>query len=160
MYRRRPKIRAQTVQDTEDKTFSAGVPAQMSDVPMGMLAGDAISPHVLRGQIDIDTRQYPFPRFNQSRGMHDVQLSNGWQYTNYGLICNYKNEGYLAEVVPTIPGQSRLYGVYGPPAGFVPKSNAPSQWAELVNAVQQQPATPGGPGQYLGNSIVSTGARG
>jgi hypothetical protein len=160
MFTRQPKIRAQTGQSEQDRTFSTGVPADTSsDVPMGMLTGDAVNPHVLRGQIDLDTRQYPNPRFVMSRGMHDVQLSNGWQYTNYGLICNYRNEGYLAEVVPTVPGQSRLYGAYGPPAGFVPRSNAPSQWQNAVNAVQQQPANPGGPGQYMGN-IVSTGARG
>lgn len=99
----------------------------------------------------IDPSPVTFARYNMSRGMHDVQLNNGWQRTNYGLRTVYASSGYLNEIQPIIPGQSRLYGAYGPPQPFVPRSVAPSQWQNIVNAVQAQPKTPGGPGQISGN---------
>jgi hypothetical protein len=106
----------------------------------------------------IDDSPITFARYNMSRGVHDVQLSNGWQYTNYGQIQNYRNEGYLAVVMPQIPGQSRLSGS-SISSGFVPRGPAPAQWQANVNAVQQQPSNPGGPGQLLG-PVAMGGARG
>jgi len=144
---------------TDDKETSVGIPADMYGIPIGIYAGTVPNPHILYGQQDIDTGPVTFARYNMARGVHDVQLSNGWQFTGYGLICNYRNEGYLAEVVPVIPGQSRLYGQFGPSAGFAPRGNAPAQWQAAVDQVQQQPANPGGPGQYMG-TIMSTGAGG
>jgi hypothetical protein len=144
----------------DENAASIGEPAtQEPGIPVGVYAGRVPNPHVLYGQDDIETGAVTFARYNMARGMHDVQLSNGWQYTGYGLICNYRNEGYLAEVMPIIPGQSRLYGSYGPPAGFVPRSNSPGQWQTIVSQVQQQPSNPAGPGQALG-PVISTGAGG
>lgn len=139
---------------------SDGTPATNNvGIPIGAYVGTVPNPHILYGQADIDTGAVTFARYNMSRGIHDVQLSNGWQFTNYGRICNYPNESYLAVVQPEIPGQSRLYGSYGPPAGFIPRGGSPAQWQNQVNAVQQQPSAPGGPGQYMGR-IGSTGAGG
>jgi hypothetical protein len=98
-----------------------------------------------------DPSPVTFARYNMSRGVHDVQLNNGWQRTNYGLRTTYASSGYLNEIQPIIPGQSRLYGAYGPPQPFVPRSAAPSQWQNLVNQAQSQPKTPGGPGQLMGS---------
>jgi hypothetical protein len=131
----------------------------MCGSPVGVYEGRVPNPHILYGQDDLETGPVTFARYNMARGVHDVQLSNGWQNTGYGLICNYRNEGYLAEVVPVIPGQSRLYGSYGPPAGFVPRGGSPAQWQANVNAAQAAPTAPGGPGQFVGK-IVSTGAGG
>ena len=156
---RRARARPQSFATEDDKTSSTGVPAVSTGIPVGVYAGRIPNVHVLYGQDDIETGPVTFARLNMSRGNRDVQLSNGWQYTNYGRICGYPNEGYLAVTVPVIPGQSRLYGTYGPPAAFAPRGNAPAQWAAAVAQVQQQPVNPGGPGQMIGR-IVSTGAGG
>jgi len=92
-----------------------------------------------------------FARYNMSRGIHDVQLNNGWQQTNYGKRIDYQLASYLNNISPTIPGQSRLYGSGGPPQPFVPRGAAPSQWQQLVDAAQAAPRTPGGPGQHIGS---------
>jgi hypothetical protein len=143
----------------DEHASSFGVPSDMCGRPVGIYEGRVPNPHILYGQDDLETGPVTFARYNMARGAHDVQLSNGWQYTGYGLICNYRNEGYLAEVMPIIPGQSRLYGSYGPPAGFVPRGGSPAQWQANVNAVQQQPTAPGGPGQFVGR-IAALGAGG
>jgi hypothetical protein len=143
----------------DEHNASMGAPGENLGIPIGVYAGTVPNPHILYGQADIETAPVTFARYNMSRGNRDVQLSNGWQYTGYGLICNYRNEGYLAEVMPVIPGQSRLYGMYGPSAGFVPRGNSPSQWQNSVNQAAQAPVSPGGPGQYMG-TIVHTGAGG
>lgn len=97
-----------------------------------------------------DPSPVTFARYNMSRGMHDVQLSNGWQFTNYGKRTVYASSGYLNVVQPQIPGQSRLYGQNGPPQPFVPRGGAPSLWQQQVDRAQSMPKTPGGPGQILG----------
>jgi hypothetical protein len=151
---------AAVLSGAEENSASIGEPAtQQPGIPIGVYAGRVPNPHIFYGQDDLETGPVTFARYNMARGVHDVQLSNGWQNTAYGLICNYRNEGYLSEVVPVVPGQSRLYGSYGPPAGFVPRGNAPAQWQNIVNAVQQQPSNPAGPGQSMG-PIASTGAGG
>jgi len=166
LFHKRVKIVAPNLPEGEDEHgASMGRPSSYAGIPMGVFQGYQQNQHMilqaLPGGVSarMDPSPVTFARYNMSRGMHDVQLSNGWQFTNYGQICNYRNEGYLAEVMPQIPGQSRLYGSYGPPAGFVPRGNSPSQWQANVNQVGQQPASPGGPGQYMG-TIVSTGAGG
>ena len=160
-FTKKTRIAAASLPHGEDEhAASEGHPASdNTGIPVGVYAGRTPNPHILYGQDDIETGAITFARYNMSRGMHDVQLSNGWQFTNYGRICNYRNEGYLATVVPEIPGQSRLYGSYGPPAGFVPRGNSPAQWQNMVNQVQTQPTAPGGPGQYVGK-IGSNGSGG
>jgi hypothetical protein len=160
LFGKRGKITASQLPSGEDEhQASGGIPACNTGIPIGVYAGKVPNPHILYGQDDMETGPVTFARYNMSRGVHDVQLSNGWQFTAYGRICNYRNEGYLAEVMPQVPGQMRLYGAYGPPAGFVPRGNSPAQWQNNVNQVGQQPTAPGGPGQHLG-TIISTGARG
>jgi hypothetical protein len=160
MFSRKPKLESFGISAGEDQHCAQiGEPVSYDGIPIGVYAGRTPNPHILYGQDDLETGPVTFARYNMSRGIHDVQLSNGWQRTAYGRICNYLNEGYMAEVVPQIPGQMRQYGAYGPPAGFVPRGGSPAQWQAQVNAVSQQPTAPGGPGQYLG-TIVHTGAGG
>jgi hypothetical protein len=160
LFRRAVKIQPPvTTDDDGDRPAYGDSPAIDKGIPIGVYAGRVPNPHILYGQDDLETGPVTFARYNMSRGMHDVQLSNGWQYTGYGRICNYRNEGYLAVVQPEIPGQSRLFGAYGPPAGFVPRGNSPGQWQNIVNQVGQAPSNPGGPGQYMGK-IVANGSGG
>lgn len=159
MFRRKAKVEPAHLNSTTSTELTTGEPALELGIPIGVYVGTVPNPHILYGQADIDTGPVTFARYNMARGVHDVQLSNGWQNTAYGRICNYRNEGYLAEVVPSVPGQSRLYGQYGPPSNFAPRGNSPAQWQNLVNAVQQQPSAPGGPGQYVG-TIIGRGAGG
>jgi hypothetical protein len=101
-------------------------------------------------------------RYNMSRGVHDVQLSNGWQRTNYGKVTTYESSGYLSTVVPTWPGQTRLIGQGGSPANYTPRTQsaiAPSSWANNVANAQNQsvntvsgPGTVGGSLGYMGQS--------
>jgi hypothetical protein len=140
-----------------------GSPGNLAGIPMTIFEGYQQNPHMILqalpgGQTaQIDPSPVTFARYNMSRGVHDVQLSNGWQRTNYSRIMNYQNEGYLAEVVPQIPGQSRLIGSNR--ADFVMRGPAPGQWQNIVNNVQSAPANPGGPGQLMG-PVVMGGARG
>jgi hypothetical protein len=160
LFRRKEKILPSIdIDDEMGRPAYGGQPATDLGIPIGVYAGKVPNPHILYGQDDMETGPVTFARYNMARGMHDVQLSNGWQYTGYGRICNYRNEGYLAVVQPEIPGQSRLFGSYGPPAGFVPRGNSPGQWQNIVNQAGQAPSNPGGPGQYMGK-IVATGAGG
>jgi hypothetical protein len=166
LFGKRVKVVAGSLPNGEDEHNSTmGMPTGNAGIPMGIFPGYQQNEHMilqaLPGGVSarMDPSPVTFARYNMSRGMHDVQLNNGWQDTAYGRICNYRNEGYLAEVAPQIPGQSRLYGSYGPPAGFVPRGNSPAQWQNNVNQVGQQPTAPGGPGQHLG-SIVSNGSGG
>ena len=140
-----------------------GAPGTRYGIPVGIFPGFQQDQHMilqaLPGGISAKIHPGPttFARYNMSRGIHDVQLSNGWQNTNYGRIQNYLNEGYMAEVMPQIPGQSRLFGTNK--ADFVMRGPAPSQWANVVANVQKQPMTQGGPGQLLG-PVAMGGSRG
>src|SRR5271170_7849543 len=84
--------------------LTEGVPALSEGIPIGVFPGYQQNQHMILQALpggvsaQMDPSPVTFARYNMARGMHDVQLSNGWQYTGYGLICNYRNEGYLAEV--------------------------------------------------------------
>jgi hypothetical protein len=106
----------------------------------------------------VDDSPVTVARYNMARGMHDTQLSNGWQRTNYGHRTTYASSGYLAEVVPQVPGQSRLFGQGGTPTAFTPKGGiAPSGWQNLVDQAQQQSvSTTGGPGQLGGTLQIGS----
>lgn len=138
---------------------SQGVPCDDFGRPMGIYAGKVPNPHILYGQDDIETGPVTFARYNMSRGVHDVQLNNGWQHTNYGKRTVYASSGYLNEVQPEIPGQSRLFGG-SISSNFVPRGPAPANYQNVVNAAQTQPSNPGGPGQAMGRIVVGSGARG
>jgi hypothetical protein len=110
----------------------------------------------------IDPSPVTVARYNMSRGVHDVQLSNGWQRTNYGKVTTYGSSGYLSSVVPTWPGQTRLIGQGGSPANYTPRTQsaiAPSGWNAKTAAAQNLsvntisgPGTVGGPMGYMGQS--------
>lgn len=143
-----------------------GTPADdIQGIPVGVFAGyRGVSPHaIIETMPGAVSKQYDdspvtFARYNMSRGVHDVQLSNGWQQTNYGHRTIYASSGYLNEVMPQIPGQSRLSG-QGVSAGFVPRGPAPGQMQNITDQVQSQPSNPGGPGQMIGK-LAFGGARG
>jgi hypothetical protein len=145
---------------------TTGDPNVAAGIPVGVFAGyqgegsEHMILQALPGGVSarIDSSPITFARYQMGRGIHDVQLSNGWQFTNFGQIQNYTNEGYLAEVMPQIPGQSRLTGS-SVSSGFVPRGPAPAQWQSIVDGVQSQPSNPGGPGQLLG-PVAMGGARG
>jgi hypothetical protein len=110
--------------------------------------------HIVPAQNDVDNSPITFNRHATRWG--DMQLSNGWQNTNYGKRLVYGTQGYLNEVVPIIPGMTRLY-----PAGFPRQGAAPSQWqANFNNGPGQQPNYPGGPGQVMGTQLVNPGSGG
>jgi hypothetical protein len=102
---------------------------------------------------DIDGTPITFNRFGTRWG--DVQLKNGLANgVASGKIYGYRGEGWYDNVVPTIPGQTRLIG--RTPGAFVARGPAPSQWQNNVNAGPgSQPQYPGGPGQILSQSVVS-----
>lgn len=119
----------------------------MAPQPLQRYQGWVPSPHILYGQQDIETAPLTFNRIGTRWG--DVQLSNGWQNTNYGKRMVTPGAYYLVAVTPTIPGQTRLSG--GRFADFPARGPAPSQWQSYYDATAgMQPDSPGGPGQMMG----------
>ena len=115
--------------------------------PIGVYAGEIPNPHIQYGQEDLTNAPTTFARIATRWG--DVQLSNGWQRTNYGGLLPPALANYLLNVAPTIPGQTRLSGTH--PGDFVMKGAAPSQWDFHTNiGPGSQPNYPGGPGQIVG----------
>jgi hypothetical protein len=102
---------------------------------------------------DIDGSPITFNRFGTRWG--DVQLKNGLANgVASGKIFGYRGEGWYDVVVPTIPGQTRLFGKN--PNDFVARGPAPSQWQNNYNMTAgSQPQYPGGPGQVLGQNLTS-----
>lgn len=116
--------------------------------PIGLYQGRAVNPHVLRGQIDLENAPTTFARY--ATRWADVQLSNGWQNTDYGKRTGYRGAAYYIATLPTIPGQSRLSG--GNPADFPLRGPAPSQWDyHVASTAGSQPNYPGGPGYVMGS---------
>lgn len=115
--------------------------------PLGVYEGRKPNPHVLYGQIDMENAPTTFARIATRWG--DLQLSNGLDRTNFGRRFTYSNVGYLANVMPTVPGQDRLSGIH--PANYPMRGPAPSQWdTHVANTAGSQPNYPGGPGQVMG----------
>lgn len=115
--------------------------------PMSVYQGKVPNPHILYGQFDMETAPTTFARIATRWG--DLQLSNGVGSTNFGRRFTYSNVGYLANVMPTIPGQSRLSGTT--PNSYPARGTAPSQWQFHVdNGPGSQPNYPGGPGYVMG----------
>jgi hypothetical protein len=120
---------------------------------VGLYQGKVPNPHILRGQEDIETGPLTFNRIGTRWG--DVQLKNGWGWTNFGRRMTGPAAGYLVAVVPTIPGQTRLIGKHS--GDFPARGPAPSQWQQYVDSTTgMMPSYPGGPGQSLG-AIVNRG---
>lgn len=123
---------------------------------MGVYQGRVPNPNVLYGQADMENAPTTFARYNMRWG--DVQLNNGWMRTNFGKRFAFRNTGYLNNIVPTIPGQTRLSGTT--PNSFPMRGPAPSQWQFHVdNGPGSQPSTPGGPGYVMG-SVAHVGSYG
>lgn len=115
--------------------------------PLEPFRGRAVNPHILYGQQDMQNQPTTFNRIGTRWG--DVQLSNGWQNTNYGNRMGYRTAGYLIATLPVSPGQTRLAG--SNPADFPAKGGAPSQWDyHVMSSAGAQPSYPGGPGYAMG----------
>jgi hypothetical protein len=115
--------------------------------PMAVYIGRTPNPHVLYGEDDMMNAPTTFARIATRWG--DVQLSNGWDRTNYGNRTPYKGMGYLNVVQPNVPGQTRQFGQST--ADFPMRGSAPSQWDQYVAMTAgAQPDYPGGPGQAMG----------
>lgn len=156
LFHKKAKLSSEDLESGEDQHFaSLGIPAGAAGIPIGIFPGYQQSEHAVIVALpggytaQVDPSPVTFARYNMSRGMHDVQLSNGWQRTNYGQRTTYASSGYLNEVMPEIPGQSRLSG-NTVSSNFVPRGPAPAQWQNIVNQVQSQNPNPGGPGQVMG----------
>lgn len=112
----------------------------------------------------VDPSPVTVARYSMGRGVHDVQLNNGWQRTNYGKVTTYESSGYLSTVVPTWPGQTRLIGQGGSPGNFTPKTQsaiAPSTWQNNVAQAQANAVnTISGPGTLGGTLGTGFGASG
>lgn len=131
--------------------------------PMGSINGTTIAnPHIgPPGPYarDLDLQPITFNRFGTRWG--DVQLKNGLANgVASGRIWGYRGEGWYDVVVPTIPGQTRLFG-NNKPSAYPIKGMAPSQWQNYVqNTAGSQPDYPGGPGQMLGQMLDNPGSGG
>lgn len=103
--------------------------------------------HVFYGQDDQITTPVTYGRFLTH--WNQLQLSNGWDNTNYGHRDTSPQAGYLFSVVPFQPGQTRLYG--SNPADFPMQGPSYPQWQAYVQTTAgAQPQYVGGPGQILG----------
>jgi|SRR5581483_5206267 len=117
--------------------------------PLAPFTGRAPNPHVLYGQADMQNQPTTFNRIGTRWG--DVQLSNGWQNTNYGGRMMHPSAGYLIATLPVVPGQTRLSG--SNPSDFPAKGPAPSQWDyHVMSSAGAQPNYPGGPGYIMGQA--------
>lgn len=118
--------------------------------PLGIYHGRVPNPNILYGQDDMENAPTTFARI--ATRWADVQLSNGWQNTNYGKRFTFSNTGYLASVVPVEPGATRLSGRQQ--GDFPMRGPAPSQWDFHVNnGPGSQPSYPGGPGFVMGQAV-------
>lgn len=120
----------------------------MAVMIMGPLGGTTPNPHVLYGQADMENRRVELPRIGTRWG--DMQLSNGWDRTNYGHRMTMAAASYRFATSPSIPGQTRLSGTQK--NNYPIRGLAPSQWDNYVAmGPGSQPNYPGGPGQLAGN---------
>lgn len=101
------------------------------------------NPNVWRGQEDMVLTPTQYPRFMTP--WNQVQLSNGWDGTNYGKRDSSAAASYLSGIVPFQPGQTRLYG--SNIADFPQQGMAYPQWQAYVQSTAgAQPAYTGGVG--------------
>lgn len=114
---------------------------------LGAYQGRGVNPHVLRGQADLENAPTTFARY--ATRWADMQLSNGWQNTDYGKRTGYRGAAYMIAITPSIPGQTRLIGNNS--ADFPLRGPAPSQWDyHVASSAGSQPFYPGGPGYVMG----------
>jgi hypothetical protein len=109
--------------------------------------------------LDWDNTPITFNRIGTRWG--DIQLKNGLANgVASGRIQGYRGEGWYDNVVPYLPGQTRLIGG-GMPGYYPAKGPAPSQWDNAYNSGPgQQPMYPGGPGYVVGTEIYNPGSGG
>lgn len=104
--------------------------------------------HVYYGQNDMETA--PFALVKPGFRWGDMQLSNGWDRTNYGNRLTMDAARYLIATRPSVPGQTRLSGTQK--NNYPMRGMSPSQWDSYVqNGPGSQPQYPGGPGQVMGS---------
>lgn len=107
------------------------------------------NPRVPKPELDATREPVTFNRIGTRWG--DVQLGNGWMSTNYGRRMTHPNAGYLSEVIPVVPGQTRLIG-YGQKSAFPMRGPSPSQWQTYTQATAgSQPSYGAGPGSFYGS---------
>lgn len=129
-------------------------PGPPCNLTMGPYRKHTPNPNIVYGQTDMDNQPTTFNRIGTRWG--DAQMHNGWDNTNWGRRTHYATAGFMNEVMPIIPGQSRLI-----PSGFPRQGPAPSQWQKNVSTGPGlQPSYPGGPGQMQGVSLVNPGSGG
>jgi hypothetical protein len=105
------------------------------------------NPYVWRGQEDTVTVPSQYPRFMTP--WNQVQLSNGWDRTDWGVRDTSPAASYLSQVAAFQPGQTRLYG--SNPADFPMQGMAYPQWQAYVQSTAgAQPSYTGGVGTVNG----------
>ena len=109
------------------------------------------NPNVFYGQDDQITVPTQYPRFAM-KSVYDVQLSNGWDATDWGKRDNSPQGSYLSAVAAFQPGQTRLYGSNY--ADFPMQGVTPQQWSVYVQTTAgAQSQYNGGPGVIAARGI-------
>lgn len=131
--------------------------------PMQSYNGQVFAnPHMMTPNRDqeYDNTPITFNRIGTRWG--DMQLKNGLANgVASGRIWGYRGEGWYDNVVPTIPGQTRLIGGQNMPGYYVPRGGAPSQYQQFRDdTAGSQPMYPGGPGYVVANQIYNPGTGG
>lgn len=106
------------------------------------------NPHVYRGQEDIVTLPVVFPRF-MTPDPHQIQLSNGWDKSNYGKRDVSPQASYLSAVAAFQPGQTRMTGQN--PGDFVQQGISYAQWQMYAQSANPMGQTYVGAGQVAGS---------
>lgn len=141
-------------------SLSPDRPMQSYNGLLGLMVDGSGAPNTIGHYAnDYDHTPITFSRFATRWG--DMQLKNGLANgVGSGKIWGYRGEGWYDNVVPTIPGQTRLIG-NRLPGNFPAKGPAPSQWQANVNAGPgSQPMYPGGPGQVASTMLENPGSGG
>jgi hypothetical protein len=106
-------------------------------------------------QTDVDHAPREFRRYVDASGFSHVQANNGlWSRRGSGLMGPIAYVDFLAQSVPTIPGQNRdNYGGFHKARGIDPQS-----YQQLWNnGPGAQPVNPGGPGKIAADYFINPG---
>jgi hypothetical protein len=102
---------------------------------------------------DIDNTPRQFRRLVNASGVQDVQIHNGlrWGVGRGNRAIPGYPYGYMYDVAPIIPGQTR-----GDAGGFHKRGPSPLNVAAIWQAGPgSQPANPGGPAQIAGTTLIN-----
>lgn len=152
-------------EDSEEAQVGMNPAVQNPTCPPGVAfeqyaGGLTVNPHTV-GHYSNDVDHTPILVTRIATRWGDIQLKNGLANgVASGRINSYRGEGWYDNVVPYVPGQTRLIGG-GHPGYFPARGMAPSQWQNHVNAGPgSQPDYPGGPGQMMGGGLFNPGSGG